>query len=126
MTPLEELTQLLSEKSRRLYVAQNTIDLSAIDAQNCIYVLELPGSAPGAAGGRVGGIGERRIQKAYCFRQVGEKWMKVYETDSSDRLESFDLPYHAAGLSVRLPDGTERVVSGVVDQELVSRYDQIV
>jgi len=125
MTPLEELTQLVNEKRRRLFVAETSIDLSATDTQNCIYILELPTSVPGAAGGRVGGIGERRIQKAYCFRQVDGKWTKVYETESLEKLESFDLPYHAAGLSIRLPDGTERVVSGVVDQELVDKYNQV-
>ena len=126
MTPLEELTQLVVEKGRRLFVAENPIDLSSTKGQNCIYVLELPGAAPGAAGGRVGGIGERKIQKAFCFRQAEGRWIKVYETESVDRLESFDLPYHAAGLSVRLPDSAERVVSGVIDQELTDKYNQIV
>ena len=126
MTPLEEPVRLANEKSRRLFVAKDPIDLSATEGQNCVYILELPTSAPGAAGGRVGGIGERRIQKAYCFRQADGKWIKVYETESLDKLERFDLPYHAAGLSVRLQDGSERVVSGVVDQELIENYNQIV
>jgi hypothetical protein len=126
MTPLEELSRLASEKSRRLFIAENPIDLSVSHGQNCIYILELPGSAPGAAGGRVGGIGERRIQKAYCFRQADGKWIKVYETESAEKLARFDLPYHAAGLSVLLPDGTERIVSGVVDPELIESYDQVV
>jgi hypothetical protein len=86
----------------------------------------LPGSAPGAAGGRIGGIGERRIEKAYCFRQVEGSWVKVYETETLEKLERFELPYHAAGMSVILPDGSERVVSGVVDQELIQRYNEVV
>lgn len=126
ITPLEELTRLASEKSRRLFVAENPIDLSTKDGQNCVYILELPTAAPGAAGGRVGGIGERKIQKAYCFRQADGKWIKVYETESVEKLERLDLPYHAAGLSVRLQDGAERVVSGVVDQELIDKYNQVV
>lgn len=125
MTALDELAQLAIDRSRRLFIAENPIDLSVTEGRNCIYVLELPGSAPGAAGGRVGGIGERKIQKAYCFRQENGKWMKVYETVSIDKLDRFDLPYHAAGLNVRLPDGTERVVSGVVDPELVEGYNRI-
>jgi len=125
MTPLEELTQLANEKSRRLFVAENPIDLGTKEGENCIYILELPTTAPGAAGGRVGGIGERNIQKAYCFRQAAGKWLKVYETDSTDKLERFSLPYHAAGLSVRLPDQTEKVVSGVVDPELIREYNEI-
>ena len=126
MTALEELTQLLAEKSRRIFVAQAPIDLRSVEGKNCIYVLQLPTSAPGAAGGRIGGIGERRIQKLYCFRLDEGKWMKIYETENEERLEKFELPYHAAGLTVTLPDGTERIVSGVVDEEFVQKYNEIV
>jgi len=126
MSPLEELAQLASEKTRRLFVAENPIDLSMKDGENCIYILELPTSAPGSAGGRVGGIGERRLRKASCFRLAAGKWLKIYETDSAQKLERFSLPYHAAGLNVRLPDRSERVVSGVVDPELIREYNDIV
>jgi len=122
---LEELTQLLAEKSRRIFVAQASIDLRSSEGTNCVYVLQLPTSAPGAAGGRIGGIGERRIQKLYCFRLENGKWMKIYETEDEGKLGRFELPYHAAGLTVIFPDGTERVVSGVVDEEFVQKYDQI-
>lgn len=124
--PLEEFARLVGEKSRRLFVAEVPIDLTANATSNCVFVLELPGSAPGAAGGRVGGIGERRIEKAYCFRRADGNWIKVYETDSLEKLERFELPYHAAGMSVILPDGSERVVSGVVDPELIQRYNEVV
>ena len=124
--PLEELARLARERSRRLFVAEMPIDLTTVGGSNCVFVLELPGSAPGAAGGRVGGIGERRIEKAYCFRQVDGSWVKVYETEVLEKLERFELPYHAAGMSIVLPDGSERVVSGVVDQELIQRYNEVV
>lgn len=125
MTALDQLALLLAEKSRKIFVAQAAIDLRTNEGENSVYVLELPGSAPGAAGGRVGGIGERRIQRIHCFRLMSGRWMKIYETESDERLEKFELPYHAAGLPVVLPDGTERVVSGVVDEELVEKYNQI-
>jgi len=123
---LEELVQLASEKSRRIFVTENPIDLRATEGSNCVYVLQLPTSAPGAAGGRVGGIGERRIQKIYCLRQENGKWIKVYETEDPEKLEKFELPYHAAGLSVVLPDGSEKVVSGVVDREFIQRYNETI
>ena len=121
---LEELTQLLAEKSRRIFVAQEPVDLRSSGGNNCVYVLQLPTSAPGAAGGRIGGVGERRIQKLYCFRLENGKWMKIYETEDKEKLEKFELPYHAAGLTVILPDGTEGVVSGVVDEEFVQKYNE--
>lgn len=124
LTPLEELAQLAGERSRRIFVAEDTIDLTKNEGKNCVYILELPGAAPGASGGRVGGIGERRIQKALCFRQESNRWIKVYETDFVEKLDKFDLPYHAAGLDVVLPDGSKRVVSGVIDPELVNTYNE--
>lgn len=123
---MEELTQLAMEKSRRIFVTENHIDLRANEGRNCVYVLQLPTSAPGAAGGRIGGIGERRIQKISCFRQEDGKWIKAYEIENPEKLERFELPYHAAGLSVVLPDGSEKVVSGVVDQEFVQRYNEAI
>jgi hypothetical protein len=120
------LTQLASERSRRIFVAESNIDLRESQRTNSVYVLQLPTSAPGAAGGRIGGIGERRVEKLYCFRQEDGKWIKVYETDDPGKLERFELPYHAAGLSVVLPNGSERVVSGVVDTEFIRTYNETI
>lgn len=126
MTPLEELTKLASEKGRRIFVAESPIDLRESEGENCVYVLQLPSSALGAAGGRVGGVGERRIEKLMCFRKENGKWIKAYETGQPEKLERFELPYHAAGLGVTLADGSERVVSGVVDEEFIQRYNETV
>ena len=115
---------MASEKSRRIFVAEFQIDLRENAGRNCVFVLQLPTNAPGAAGGRIGGIGERRVDKIYCFRQEGGKWIKVYETDDPAKLGRFELPYHAAGLSVILPDGSEKVVSGVVDEEFIRAYNE--
>jgi hypothetical protein len=126
VTPLEELAQLASEGGRRIFVAEHSIDLSNNDGTNGVYVLELPAEAPGAAGGRVGGVGERRLRKVLCYRQQNGKWIKAYETDDPERLQRYELPYHAAGLSIVLPDGTENVVSGVVDEEFIRAYNETV
>lgn len=64
------------------------------------------------------------MEKIHCFRQEEGKWIKVYETEEPAKLERFELPYHAAGLSVILPDGSERVVSGVIDAEFIRVYNQ--
>lgn len=126
MIPLEELAQLASDKSRRIFVGERSINIRENDGRNCVYVLQLPTTAPGATGGRIGGIGERRIQKLYCFRLENGKWIKVYETEDLGKLERFGLPYHAAGLSIVLPDGSEKVVSGVVDEEFIRQYNETI
>jgi len=124
MLPLEELTKLLSEKGRRIIVAENPIDLKAMAGDNSIFVLQLP-EAGTAAGGRAGGFGERRVEKLYAFHYANGTCRKLFEVDSPDKLERYELPYHAAGTPVVLPDGSERIVSGVIDPEFAESYKQI-
>ena len=95
------------------------------DHENCVLVLE-PTGRLGAAGGRVRGIGERKIQRLRCFRIQNRDCRNTFETEDPEQLEKFELPYHAAGLSIILPDGTEKVVTGVVDPELIERYNEII
>jgi len=128
---LEELKRLVSEVGRRIFVAQLPIDLRTIIGKswvnvNCVYVLDLEQSAPGAAGGRVGGIGERKLQRIRRFQLEKEVWTKNYETDDAEKLEKFELPYHAASLGVTMPDGPEKIVTGVVDPQLVERYNETI
>lgn len=124
MTALEELSHLFLEKRRIIVVAEDSVDLKLLQGRNWIYILELPEGST-AAGGRAGGFGERRIQKAYCFRYENGACDKVLETDDPEKLERFELPYHAAGLPVILSDGTEMIVSGVVDPEFIRSYKQV-
>jgi len=126
LSVFEELARLASEGARNIFVAQDPIDLRAEDDGNYIFVLELLTGRLGSAGGRVGGIGERKIQKLQCFRIQNRDCTKIFETEDSEQLEKFELPYHAAGLSIVLPDGTEKVVTGLVDPELVERYNEII
>jgi hypothetical protein len=126
VTPLEELIQLTDRNGRRVFVANGPIDLGSATAGNCIYVLELPSDVIGVAGGRVGGFGERRLQRLLCFRQMNGEWGRVYETRDPSKMDRVELPYHASNMSIMLPDSTERVVSGVVDEELTQKYDELV
>jgi hypothetical protein len=41
-------------------------------------------------------VGERRLRKVLCYRQQNGKWIKAYETDDPERLQRYELPYHAA------------------------------
>src|SRR6059036_228643 len=121
MTPLEELASLLSAKGRRIFVAENDVDLKSLQGENSIFVLQLPEGST-AAGGRAGGFGERRVERLYAFHYSNGSCRKLFEVDSPEKLERFELPYHAAGMQVLLPDGTERIISGVVDPEFVASY----
>jgi hypothetical protein len=123
LSALEQLAQLASEGTRRIFIAQHSINLQANAGENCIYVLELPANYRGTAGGRIGGFGERKIQKLYRFNFGKEREAEVYETEDPEKLERLELPYHAASVDLTMPDGTEKIVSGVIDAELVQRYN---
>lgn len=125
MNPVEELATLLAQKGRRILVAENPVDLQSLRGHNSVYVLQLlEGSL--AAGGRAGGFGERRIEKLYAFHYEDGSCRKLFETDSPEKLDRFELPFHAAGTPVILPDGSERIISGVIDPEFVESYKRMV
>ncbi len=121
MAVADEFVALIESSGRRVLVAERLIDLRKLDQPNEIYVLQLPDSST-AAGGRGGGFGERHVIKAYHFRCGEGICMKVAEFDDAENLESLDLPYHATAFPIVLPDGKEKLVSGVVDKELVFSY----
>lgn len=125
MTPLEELASLILEKGRKVLVAENPVDLKTLHGANSVFVLQLPDGSS-AAGGRAGGFGERRLEKLYCFHYENGACRKLYEVDSPEKLERFELPYHATGTAVILPDGSEKVMSGVIDPGFVESYRQVV
>ena len=125
MTPLEELTKLLVEKGRKVLVAQNPVDLQKLQEENSVYILQLPDGSS-AAGGRAGGFGERRLEKLYAFHYEKGACYKLFEVDSPEKLERFDLPYHATGTPIILPDGSEHVMSVVIDPEFVESYKRVI
>ncbi|MDA4117961.1 MAG: hypothetical protein OK455_06410 [Thaumarchaeota archaeon] len=123
-TEVADFVAFLETKGRRVFVAEDVIDLSNLDRSNNIFVLQMPGGST-AAGGRGGGFGERRVVKVYHYALGKGTCMKVAEYEDELRLEALDLPYHATAFPIILPDGKEKLVSGVVDRELVGSYRNI-
>jgi hypothetical protein len=124
MSKFDSLVQLINEKGRKVYVAERDIDLTRFDIPNTVFILQLPDDSM-AAGGRGGGLGERRIVKVHHYQYSNGECQKVGEITDSEKLDSLDLPYHATALPVILPDGKEKLVSGVIDSTLVASYKQI-
>jgi hypothetical protein len=116
-----EFIEFLESKGRRVFVTSEVIDLGKLQGHNDIYILQLTDSST-AAGGRGGGLGERRVVKAYHYSCGEGECIKVAEFDDEERLESLDLPYHATAFPILLPDGKEKLVTGVVDKDLVASY----
>ncbi|MDV3244950.1 MAG: hypothetical protein LYZ66_07265 [Nitrososphaerales archaeon] len=121
MTPLEELSELLSGRSRAIAIASRDLDLNAQPVENDIFVLQMPQGSL-AAGGRGGGFGERRVVKVLLFRLAQGGCQKLFETEDESKLSEFEIPYYVARVPVRLMDGTETMGYGVVEPELVQRF----
>ena len=102
-------------------MTERPIDLRRLDEPNTVFVLQLPEGFSTAAGSR-GGFGERRILKVYQYLCGQGGCRKVNEFEDQEITEMLDLPYHAAAFPIILPDGKEKLVSGVADMELVAAY----
>ena len=123
MSGLDELLRLIDSKGRRVYVTERPIDLRNLSETNTLFILQLPDGST-AAGGRGGGLGERRIVKMYHFQCGNGECQRLPQVEDDDRLDNLELPYHATAMAVILPDGKEKLVSGVVDPDFVSSYRQ--
>ena len=44
------------------------------------------------------------------------------ELEDEEKIQSIELPYHATAFPVVLPGGREKLLTGVVDRELVASY----
>jgi hypothetical protein len=121
MPGADEFIALIESMGRRVLVTDDLVDLRRLDQPNEIYVLQML-SASTAAGGRGGGMGDRKVVKVYHFSCGNGECKKVGEVEDEQKIESLDLPYHATAFPVLLPDGMEKLISGVADKALVASY----
>ncbi|HUH99749.1 MAG TPA: hypothetical protein VLY65_01775 [Nitrososphaerales archaeon] len=115
---------LITSMGRRVFVTTDVIDLAKLDSPNEVYILQMVDNSS-AAGGRGGGMGDRRVVKVYHYSCRNGDCVKVGESEDEAKIESLDLPYHATAFPIMLPDGREKLVSGVVDKELVASYRSV-
>jgi len=121
MPGADEFIALIESMGRRVLVTDDLVDLRRLDEPNEIYVLQML-SASTAAGGRGGGMGDRKVVKVYHFSCGNGECKKMGEVEDEQKIESLDLPYHATAFPVLLPDGKEKLISGVADKALVASY----
>ncbi|MAH21484.1 MAG: hypothetical protein CMO12_01575 [Thaumarchaeota archaeon] len=120
----QELVSLIKEKAvnrRALVISADDINLES-ERKNTIYLLELGES--NAAGGRAGGFGQRNVTRITCFDAENDVWIKLVDIFESSKLKDFESPHYAATMSLILPDSSEAIVAGVVDQILVKEYNE--
>jgi len=123
LTPLQELSDLLTGKSRVIVISEKEVDLRSGHAGGMVLVMKMvEGSL--SAGGRGGGFGERRITRAALYRLGGDGCERVAETEDERLLKTLEVPYYVSRLPFVLEDGTEVVGYGAVDPELIAEYSK--
>lgn len=122
---MNELESLLLNPQRKLLVTYKEIDLTDNSSFNQIFILLIEESK-GSAGGRGGGSGYRKISEITGFRIENNHIEKFYDTKEEDLIELFEVPYSAVAMDIKLSDGKQIVVQGVIDPDMVTNYNNII
>ena len=110
----------LLDITRKIVVCTTDIDLSK-KIENTVFILFVEESH-GSAGGRIGGAGFRRINKISCFHIAEGVAQKIFETNDETKISEFEIPLSAVAMDIKLSDGVPKVVQGIVDEDLVKTY----
>jgi hypothetical protein len=60
------------------------------------------------------------------FKIDNKKIEKIYDTKDENIIEKFDIPYSALAMDIKLSDGREIVVQGIIDQNMIKDYNNII
>ena len=122
---MNELESLLLNPQRKLLVTYKELDLTDNSSFNQIFILLIEESK-GSAGGRGCGSGYRKIAEIIGFRIENNNIEKFYDTKEEDLIELFEVPYSAVAMDIRISDGKQIVVQGVIDPDMVTNYNNII
>jgi hypothetical protein len=124
MTNYSSLEEVLLLPTRKLVVASTDIDLRK--SEDCIVFVLLVEESFGSAGGRAGGSGSRKIGRILGFKRHLSRTDLIIDSQETETINQFDVPYSAVALDIFLSTGQESVVQGIVDSVLVKEYMRIV
>ena len=124
MTNYSSLEEVLLLPTRKLVVASTDIDLRK--SEDCIVFVLLVEESFGSAGGRAGGSGSRKIGRILGFKRHLSRTDLIIDSQETDTINQFDVPYSAVALDIFLSTGQESVVQGIVDSVLIEEYMRIV
>ena len=122
---MNELEALIMNVQRKLLVMYDDLDLSDLSSYNQVFIL-LVEESKGSAGGRGGGSGHRKIAQVSAFKIDNRTIEKIYDTKDENIIQKFEIPYSAIAIDIKLSDGREFVVQGVIDPELIKNYGKII
>ena len=122
---MNELESLILSAQRKLLVLYDELDLSELSSNNQIFIL-LVEESKGSAGGRGGGSGHRKIVQVSGFKIDNKKIEKIYDTKDENIIEKFEIPYSAVAIDIKLSDGRQIVVQGIMDQNMIKDYNTMI
>ena len=124
MTNYSSLEEVLLLPTRKLVVASTDIDLRK--SEDCTVFVLLVEESFGSAGGRAGGSGSRKIGRILGFQRNLSRTDLIIDSQETETINQFDVPYSAVALDIFLSTGQESVVQGIVDSILIEEYMRIV
>ncbi|HET6640499.1 MAG TPA: hypothetical protein VFG77_02710 [Nitrososphaeraceae archaeon] len=124
MTNYSSLEEVLLLPTRKLVVASTDIDLRK--SGDCTVFVLLVEESFGSAGGRAGGSGNRKIGRILGFKRHLSRTDLIIDSQETETINQFDVPYSAVALDIFLSTGQESVVQGIVDSVLIEEYMRIV
>ena len=110
----------LRQQNRKILVCRKDLDLTKTYVN--VVVIFVVEESRGSAGGRAAGYGSRRISKIMCFSNEHGNYNKIFESCDEQTILQFEIPYSAVALDIKLADGTQLVIQGVIDPEKVESY----
>ena len=122
---MDELESIILSSQRKLLVIYDELDLTDLSSYNQVFIL-LVEESKGSAGGRGGGSGHRKIVQLIGFKIDNKNIEKIYETKDENIIEKFEIPYSAVAMDIKLSDGKEFVVQGIMDQNMIKDYNTII
>jgi hypothetical protein len=117
---MNSIHDVFSLSSRKLIVSSTEIDLSKKVRVDIFFLLVQ--ESRGSAGGRGGGSGTRRIERILGYTCENGECKNIFDTEDSSMIEKFEIPYSAVAMDIKLQDGNDLVVQGIVDPVLINDY----
>ena len=116
----DSLDAIFEGGERKIVVCKDDLKLTE-KKDNIIFILFIEESR-GSAGGRIGGAGFRKISRIVCYNAANGIQRKIFETQDDNVISHFEIPLSAVAMDIELSNGIQKVVQGIVDEDLVSSY----
>ena len=121
MSSIEDVFAL---PARKLLVSSTEIDLSRRNKIDIFFLIVQ--ESRGSAGGRGGGSGSRRVERIFGYTCNNGECKIIFDTSDESKIEEFEIPSSAVAMDIRLQDGNNMVVQGVVDPDLIMKYKELI